>query len=111
MKNSHNLKEIIWDGNQIGIKGVNYIVNGMMLSNSPNPSESSKAKRGKLTDKYFSPDGSISPEMTFPTRSNKCCQLKKLSLKNTSLGQLGIQKLAEGLKGNTSLEILDIGNN
>jgi hypothetical protein len=38
-------------------------------------------------------------------------RLKSLSLRNTSIGKLGVKTLAEGLKGNEFLQILDLGSN
>ena len=68
---SKTLREVIWNGNYIGIKGINFIV---------------EALRHKT-------------------------KLKSLSLRNTSIGKLGVKTLAEGLIKNEFLQILDIGSN
>ena len=65
------MKEIIWNGNYVGLKGINYIV---------------EALKGNS-------------------------KIKSLSLRNTSIGKVGVQSLALGLFKNEHLKILDIGSN
>ena len=68
---SKNLREVIWNGNYVGLKGTNFIVDAL---------------------KHKS-------------------KLKSLSLRNTSIGKIGVKTLAEGLISNEFLQILDLGSN
>ena len=71
MIHSKHLREVIWNGNYVGIKGINYIVEAL--------------------------------------KSNS--KIKSLSLRNTSIGKIGVQSLALGLFKNEYLKILDLGSN
>ena len=71
MLHSKHLREVIWNGNYVGLKGINYIV---------------EALKGNS-------------------------KIKSLSLRNTSIGKVGVQSLALGLFKNEHLKILDLGSN
>ena len=71
MTHSKHLREIIWNGNFIGIKGINFIVDALQQGS----------------------------------------KIKSLSLRNTSIGRVGVQALAKGLYQNEYLKILDLGSN
>ena len=71
MIHSKHLREIIWNGNFVGIKGINFIVDAL--------------KEGS--------------------------RIKSLSLRNASIGKVGLQTLSAGLYGNEYLKILDLGSN
>ena len=71
MIHSKYLREVIWNGNFVGLKGINFIVDALK--------ENSK--------------------------------IKSLSLRNTSIGKVGVQSLALGLYKNEHLKILDLGSN
>ena len=73
MQKSKNLKEIIWNGNKVGLKGITALLEGI--------------------------------------NNNKNMKLKSLSLKNTSLTEEALKKLAKGIIQNNTLRILDIGSN
>ena len=71
MVHSKHLREVIWNGNYVGLKGINFIV---------------EALKGNS-------------------------KIKSLSLRNTSIGKVGVQSLALGLYKNEHLKILDLGSN
>ena len=71
MTHSKHLREVIWNGNFVGIKGINFIVDAL--------------KEGS--------------------------KIKSLSLRNASIGKVGLQTLSAGLYGNEYLKILDLGSN
>ena len=71
MIHSKHLREVIWNGNYVGIKGINYIVEALKANS----------------------------------------KIKSLSLRNTSIGKVGVQSLALGLFKNEYLKILDLGSN
>ena len=71
MVHSRHLREVIWNGNYVGLKGINYIVEAL----------------------------------------KKNSKIKSLSLRNTSIGKVGVQSLALGLFKNEYLKILDLGSN
>ena len=71
MTHSKHLREVIWNGNFIGVKGISFIVDAL--------------KQGS--------------------------KIKSLSLRNTSIGRVGVQALAQGLYQNEFLKILDLGSN
>ena len=71
MLHSKHLREVIWNGNYVGLKGINYIV---------------EALKGNS-------------------------KIKSLSLRNASIGKVGVQSLALGLFKNEHLKILDLGSN
>jgi len=71
MLHSKYLREVIWNGNFVGIKGINFIVDAL--------------------------------------KGNS--KIKSLSLRNTSIGKVGVQSLALGLYKNEHLKILDLGSN
>ena len=71
MIHSKHLREVIWNGNFIGIKGINFIVDALQQGS----------------------------------------KIKSLSLRNTSIGRVGVQTLAQGLYQNEYLRILDLGSN
>lgn len=87
MTRAKRLKEIVWDGNNIGPKGIHYFIAGL--------------KNG----------GRVSEEAKLFNPTSKHAKIKKLSLKNTRLDEQGLKALAEGLFENEDLEILDIGSN
>jgi len=68
---SKHLREVIWNGNYVGLKGINFIIDA--FRHTP--------------------------------------KLKSLSLRNTSIGKIGVKTLAEGLMNNEFLQILDLGSN
>ena len=76
MTHSKHLREIIWNGNFIGIKGINFIVINFIVD---------ALQQGS--------------------------KIKSLSLRNTSIGRVGVQALAQGLYQNEYLKILDLGSN
>ena len=71
MTHSKHLREVIWNGNFVGIKGINFIVDAL--------------KQGS--------------------------KIKSLSLRNASIGKVGVQILSAGLYKNEYLKILDLGSN
>ena len=71
MIHSKHLREVIWNGNYVGLKGINYIVEALKANS----------------------------------------KIKSLSLRNTSIGKVGVQSLALGLYKNEHLKILDLGSN
>ena len=71
MVHSKHLREVIWNGNYVGLKGINYIVEALKANS----------------------------------------KIKSLSLRNTSIGKVGVQSLALGLYKNEHLKILDLGSN
>ena len=71
MTHSKHLREVIWNGNFIGVKGISFIVDAL--------------RQGS--------------------------KIKSLSLRNTSIGRVGVQALAQGLYQNEFLKILDLGSN
>ena len=71
MSHSKHLREVIWNGNFVGIKGINFIVDAL--------------KQGS--------------------------KIKSLSLRNASIGKVGVQILSAGLYKNEYLKILDLGSN
>jgi len=71
MMHSKCLREVIWNGNFIGIKGINFIVDALRAGS----------------------------------------KIKSLSLRNTSIGKVGVQTLSRGLYENECLKILDLGSN
>ena len=71
MIHSKHLREVIWNGNFVGIKGINFIVDAL--------------KEGS--------------------------RIKSLSLRNASIGKVGLQTLSAGLYGKEYLKILDLGSN
>ena len=71
MLHSKHLREVIWNGNYVGLKGINYIVEALKANS----------------------------------------KIKSLSLRNTSIGKVGVQSLALGLFKNEHLKILDLGSN
>ena len=71
MTHSKHLREVIWNGNFVGIKGINFIVDAL--------------KQGS--------------------------KIKSLSLRNASIGKVGVRILSAGLYKNEYLKILDLGSN
>ena len=71
MIHSKYLREVIWNGNFVGLKGINFIVDALKANS----------------------------------------KIKSLSLRNTSIGKVGVQSLALGLYKNEHLKILDLGSN